>query len=625
MSCRSRGRALAVVLVALLCLSGAGLAVAKTKKKHPPAPKPPSGPPAVYVFPIPGGHFASPATQLTFRGVSASQLGTITVTGSASGVHAGSVLADSDGDGGSFIPSTPFAAGETVTVSTSLNIEGSGNGSYQFQIATPAGTISPAERPAAPRVNGDVWYFRSRPDLTPAAVTITKRDPSATGDIFLAPQVGPLQQGPELIGPNGGLIWFDPVPQNEAATDFREQYYQGKPVLTWWQGNEAEGQLAAIGEQGEGVEGAVEGCAETLDFAGFGIDAVKTALDVAVLAFERAGGGLDGEVQPTAVGRPAKQGLDGFVVGELAGLAAAGGSEEDLVVGGVFDSLVDGAGFKRDRMAVGRGGDFGDGDRAFGDGLCAGRKGCCGFAVLFVCGFFVAVFRFIRGYFGWPVDFERVGKCRLNGLVEEHVAAVLFAPADHILPLGLLRLLLVVGERGGDGVVERGAVGRPGEGVDVELFAIKRQRLAAGDGDDPQAVGLVGFACGLAVVAGGFAAQGAVADESDPFAVGAPLRVFFAAGVGERTQARLRGPEPEVVAEIIRLPVGGLGGDDGGGAIGREAGVGDLGCREEFVESDGRLGGLRGDSGREGAQAGAEGKERKLQTHKRNYNRAGSG
>ena len=88
---------------------------------------------------------------------------------------------------------------------------------------------------------GDVWFFHSRPDLQPAAVTITKRDPAATGDIFLAPQIGPLQQGPELIGPNGGLIWFDPVPVNDAATDFREQYYNGQPVLTWWQGNEAAG------------------------------------------------------------------------------------------------------------------------------------------------------------------------------------------------------------------------------------------------------------------------------------------------------------------------------------------------------------------------------------------------
>ena len=229
-----------MALGATLSLSGGALASAKTTK-HPPAPKAPSGPPAVYVFPIPGGHFASQATQITFRGVPASQLGTITVTGSVSGAHAGTVAADSDGDGGSFLPSTPFTAGETVTVTTSLNIEGSGNGTYQFQVAMPAGTIHPAVRPAAPRVRGDVWTFRSQPGFAPAAVSITKRDPSATGDIFIAPQVGPIQQGPELIGPNGGLIWFNPLPQNDAATDFREQYLHGQPVLTWWQGNEAGG------------------------------------------------------------------------------------------------------------------------------------------------------------------------------------------------------------------------------------------------------------------------------------------------------------------------------------------------------------------------------------------------
>jgi hypothetical protein len=235
----------AAVLALLLCLIAPAAASAKTKKqppaKKPPAAPKPSGPPPVCVFPIPGGHFASPATQITLRGVPTSQFGTITVTGSVSGAHAGTVVADSDGDGGSFIPATPFAPGETVTVSTSLNIEGGANGAYQFQVATPAGTIPPAKRPAAPRVRGDVWTFRSRPDLAPAAVKITKGDPAATGDIFLAPQVGPIQQGPELIGPGGGLIWFDPVPQNEAATDFREQYYQGQPVLTWWQGNEAAG------------------------------------------------------------------------------------------------------------------------------------------------------------------------------------------------------------------------------------------------------------------------------------------------------------------------------------------------------------------------------------------------
>ena len=234
-----------VCVVVLLCASAATPAGAKTavKKPAPPAHKHPTGPPPVYVFPSPGSHFASPQTQIAFRGLPVSRLGTITVAGSISGGHTGTVMGDSDGDGGSFLPdpSHPFAPGETVTVSTSLNLDGSHNGTYQFQVATPAGALPVAHRPQLPRVNGDVWYFRSRPDLTPAAVTITKPDPSATGDIFVAPQIGPLQQGPEIIGPQGGLIWFDPVPVNDAATDFRVQTYRGQRVLTWWQGNETAG------------------------------------------------------------------------------------------------------------------------------------------------------------------------------------------------------------------------------------------------------------------------------------------------------------------------------------------------------------------------------------------------
>jgi hypothetical protein len=193
----------------------------------------------VNVFPIPGGRLAAPSTQITLRGVPASQLGAIVVTGSSSGVHPGRVLADSDGKGASFEPTKPFKDGETVTVKTGLNIVGGTNGSYSFTIADPAGGIPLAGVRPAPPVKNDVSRFVSRPDLVPTAVTVTKKatKDTAPGDLFIAPQYGPVQNGPEIIGPFGGLIWDQPVPHNDTATDFRVQSYQGKPVLTWWQGN----------------------------------------------------------------------------------------------------------------------------------------------------------------------------------------------------------------------------------------------------------------------------------------------------------------------------------------------------------------------------------------------------
>lgn len=100
-------------------------------------------PAPVYAFPIPGSHTALPVSQITLRGVPVSQFGAISVAGSRSGVHAGTVEADSDGHGGSFLPAKPFAAGETVTVRTGLDIIGGSGGSYQFVVASPAGRIRP--------------------------------------------------------------------------------------------------------------------------------------------------------------------------------------------------------------------------------------------------------------------------------------------------------------------------------------------------------------------------------------------------------------------------------------------------------------------------------------------------
>ena len=159
------------------------------------------------------------------------------MTGSRSGIHTGRLAAHSDGQGASYLSTTGFKAGETVTVNTSLNVAGGKNGTFSFRVATPAGTIQPQQLPLAPATSNGVQRFRSRPDLTPASVSVTTRSSKAApGDIFVAPQAGPLQDGPMVLDPAGKLIWFRPLPRNQAATDFRVQTLNGQPVLTWWQG-----------------------------------------------------------------------------------------------------------------------------------------------------------------------------------------------------------------------------------------------------------------------------------------------------------------------------------------------------------------------------------------------------
>jgi len=72
--------------------------------------------------------------------------------------------------------------------------------------------------------------------VTPPAVIVLKQGAdNGNGDIFITPNGGSAG-GPEIISNTGKVIWFHPLPLTEVATDFRTQTYQGKPVLTWWQG-----------------------------------------------------------------------------------------------------------------------------------------------------------------------------------------------------------------------------------------------------------------------------------------------------------------------------------------------------------------------------------------------------
>ena len=206
--------------------------------------------PSVVVFPIPGSRYNRPETQITFRGVSPAAIGRVKVIGSVSGLHSGRVSPDSDADGVSFVPDRKFVNGETVTVSTGLSVLGGRDGQFRFTIADalPLAPKTPLPGASPPAV----MHFRSRPDLTPAAVAITEDSPRASSaDIFLAPQNGPLQDGPLIVDPHGRLVWFLPYPISKGvyANDFEVQDLHGQPVLTWWQGfrNKGAGQSRGDG------------------------------------------------------------------------------------------------------------------------------------------------------------------------------------------------------------------------------------------------------------------------------------------------------------------------------------------------------------------------------------------
>src|SRR5918992_3125602 len=81
-----------------------------------------------------------------------------------------------------------------------------------------------------------VWAFRSRPDLSPAAVEVTTtqaREDTAPGYVFVALKEGAGEHGPMMIDDQGQLVWFG---RYRSARDFKMQYYRGRPVLTWWEG-----------------------------------------------------------------------------------------------------------------------------------------------------------------------------------------------------------------------------------------------------------------------------------------------------------------------------------------------------------------------------------------------------
>jgi Arylsulfotransferase (ASST) len=191
----------------------------------------------VQVSPAPETNTANPAAQISFRGVPASQIRDVSVVGSRSGAHAGQLRTYSQGDGASFAPATPFEAGERVAVHAVVGAAAKPV-AFQFQTDTPYSTANTTDFANLPAAPADYQSFYTAPGDHPPVMTVTTpdRDPAA-GDIFTTNGPGPGQYGPLIYTPQGRVVWFQPLPEGEAAEDLSTQEFAGRQVLTWWRGH----------------------------------------------------------------------------------------------------------------------------------------------------------------------------------------------------------------------------------------------------------------------------------------------------------------------------------------------------------------------------------------------------
>ncbi len=195
---------------------------------------------SIAVSPQPGTEDASPDTQISFLGEPGTTVGDVSVVGSSSGNHSGKLERYSTGSGASFVLNSPLRPGEHVAVHALVGVGSATPSSPVTTVFTVAHqvSVSQAEFPNNPGNPHAIQHYASAPSLTPSTVTLTTHAQlgASAGDLFLAPYQGEGTPGPMIAEQDGALVWFHPLPAGEEATNMQVQQWEGKPVLTWWQG-----------------------------------------------------------------------------------------------------------------------------------------------------------------------------------------------------------------------------------------------------------------------------------------------------------------------------------------------------------------------------------------------------
>lgn len=106
----------------------------------------------------------------------------------------------------------------------------------------PSTPDEPADEMAVTSESEETWDFVTRPDLDAPLIDISgDTSDAAEGLVFLAPKgTDDPMRGPVIVDSKGDPVWVHPV-GDRWTYDFRVQQYQGKPVLSWWQGKHLSG------------------------------------------------------------------------------------------------------------------------------------------------------------------------------------------------------------------------------------------------------------------------------------------------------------------------------------------------------------------------------------------------
>jgi hypothetical protein len=192
---------------------------------------------------------ASPATQISILGVARQRIRSVQVTGQTSGGHSGRLRSYSHHRGASFLPDQPLSQGESVSVE--IRIKGRRPVRFSFTVATLGAKLPILNLPATQPDKLD--HFVSEPNLTPPKITVNRSSKKARGhgDVMLTPLPSPVVHpdsnntvtikpvgpgGPMISDTAGNLVWFRQLAPPEVAANLRLQKFNGRKVLTWWEG-----------------------------------------------------------------------------------------------------------------------------------------------------------------------------------------------------------------------------------------------------------------------------------------------------------------------------------------------------------------------------------------------------